>query len=459
MFKKKLFLFLTIALLTACDLEKQATTFIPVGNVQDKLKVRFAVTAAGDTVPIGRPIPFRRKKAHPDSVVPPKIFSMPEPRIVISTHNNVQAAGEPRPVKMPEKLPIFTPGKNGVPMPKVIPARGKVVSAIQNPPVPASQPDLNVRGAANFQSLNVKQGLNNSSVRSIFKDSRGYIWLGGDYGLSRYDGTNFTYFTAEEGLSSNGRISSILEDRQGRLWFGTANGVSIYDGTCFMHFTAEESLKFGPVRSMLEDKQGNIWIGTLLNGLIRYDGENFTRFTKREGLIGGNISALWEDKKGRIWIGTWINGLWRYDPALGESGTFTHYSPQNGLGVNRRVHAIFEDRRGNLWFGTPVGAYRYDGNVFFYYPRGEVLPDKDVLCIGEDQKGSLWFGTWGGGASRFDGTSFTTYTKEDGLSNNSISKMWEDDLGRMWFGTFGGGMNRYNPRGFAHYPREISGLE
>ena len=359
----------------------------------DTIEPYFLVTDAGDTLPTGVPIPFKGKRIDPAHVAMPKKLPMLNPPTLTSVRTNMRKAAPSGKVKIPDELTVLTPGKNGVPLPEIVPARGKIVVAVQPLPVLASKFNLEVKGITNFESLSVAQGLNNSFVISMFKDSRGDIWFGTDDGVIRYDGTHFWHYTAEEGLSGNRRITSILEDRQGNLWFGIygGGGITRYDGTHFIHYTTREGLRSNNVWSMLEDSQGNIWIASS-SGLTRYDGENFTHFT----LIWPNwiCTALYEDSKGNIWIGIWREGVFRYHlpegtgaDETGTNGTFTHFTTREGLSHNS-ILSIMEDSKGDIWFGTiRKGVNRYDGNHFTHFNPNESLKNYWVRSITEDSQG------------------------------------------------------------------------
>ena len=281
----------------------------------------------------------------------------------------------------------------------------------------------------------------------LLQDRQGYLWLGSMHGLCRYDGINFTTYTAEYELGDN-CINSICEDRQGRLWFAThSNGVFCYDGAKFTNYNTEHGLAANRIQSIFEDSQGRLWFGTA-DGVSCYDWEHFVNYTTKNGLVQNYITLVSEDSHGRMWFGTGGMGISCFD---GER--FTHYSTEDGLAGNN-VTAVCADNQGRLWFGTyearfsenpgEGGVSCYDGERFINYTTENGLPHNDILSIYRDNQGRLWFGTSGGGVCCFDGKSFTTYTSADGLLDNRVYGIIQDQEGAFWFAHLHSGLTRFD---------------
>ncbi|MEL7120980.1 MAG: two-component regulator propeller domain-containing protein, partial [Bacteroidota bacterium] len=362
---------------------------------------------------------------------------------VVPAYSNVQPVKDPKVVKVPEKLTVITPGKEGVPLPKKVPAKGVRTPAINTPPIPGLQAGRKDESIYDIQYLDVDQGMKSSYVYSVFEDSKGNLWFGTDNGLSRFDGQSFIHYTTNEGLSNN-LVRCILEDSNGNLWFGTqGGGVNRFDGHHFTHFTTNEGLSNNMVKSMLEDNKGNIWFGTIGGGVNRFDGHHFTHFTTDEGLTNNVIGSILEDSKGNIWFGT-NGGVNCFDGV-----SFTHYTTKEGLNHNM-IFSILEDTQGDLWFGTYGGGVnRFDGHHFTHFTTNEGLSSNVVMSMLEDSKGNIWFGT-NEGLNMYNGESFSYYTAKEGLSYNMTRSLIEDKQGNLWFGTVGGGVNRYNLHSFSH---------
>ncbi|HKX27447.1 MAG TPA: two-component regulator propeller domain-containing protein [Blastocatellia bacterium] len=286
----------------------------------------------------------------------------------------------------------------------------------------------------------------NSSVQAVVQSRDGYLWLGTQEGLVRFDGARFVVFDRRNTAEiSQSNVQSLTEGRDGSLWIGTIGGlVRLKDGK----FTAVEIDGAGTtntyVRSLLVDRQGQLWIGLYGAGLRRYKDGKFTRYSTQDGLASDFVTGLAEDHAGNIWVGT-LNGL----DSL-KDGKLTHYTTQEGL-PHDQICAVREARDQSLWIGTLNGLARLKDGKFTTYNKREGLSHKIVLALCEDAEGSLWIGTEGGGMNRFKDGKFTTFSSREGLSNDSIWTIYQDFEGTIWIGTFGGGLNRLRNDKFITY--------
>jgi ligand-binding sensor domain-containing protein/signal transduction histidine kinase len=320
-----------------------------------------------------------------------------------------------------------------------------------------------------------ENGLPQNTVHSIAQTRDGYIWIGTEEGLARFDGVRFTVFDKQNTpqIKSN-YIRTLLADRQGALWIGTAEGlVRMKDGK-FTLFTTNEGLPSDTIQAVYEDRAGNLWVATT-TGLGLFKGGGLTTFTTKERLIGGSIQALLEDADGALWIAT------PYGVGRVKDGAFTNHTVRDGLGSNS-VRAIQQDRDGRLWFGslggltslsrgrfttyttrdglpsdriislhagrdggllvgTAGGLCRFTDGRFTGFNAGDALSTSTILSLLEDLEGNLWIGTESGGVNLLKDTKFTTYTVRNGLSNDLVKSIYGDRQGNTWIGTDGGGLN------------------
>ena len=316
------------------------------------------------------------------------------------------------------------------------------------------------RGKGHWRTYDVEDGLAESTVGSIFQDTKGNLWFGTwGGGVSRYDGHSFVNFTQQDGL--NGKVVlGIVEDREGNLWFDMFResweevlGVSRYDGERIVTLTTDDGLPSNRMRPLLKDRDGNLWFTKFIQGeraysegsvLVRFDGQTWTTLSKEDGIFRNFVRSVFEDSDGNLWFGT-RDGATRYD---GES--FITFSTQEGL-VHNKVNTITEDQDGSIWFGTDGGISRYDGECFTTYTEEDGLPPQvSVVASFQDGKGYLWFST-GAGVSWYDGTRFTSITTRDGLGSNDVVSIFEDHEGHLWFGTNDGGVSRYSRQTFTSF--------
>ncbi|HWM93970.1 MAG TPA: two-component regulator propeller domain-containing protein [Thermoanaerobaculia bacterium] len=310
-----------------------------------------------------------------------------------------------------------------------------------------------------FDRLSLEHGLQSSAVYCVLQSRDGFLWVGTENGLHRFDGHGFRVFRFD--VATDSPVQALEQDRAGALWVGTyLGGLIRFDPvretwTLFRHEPGDPgSLADDGVRTILEDRAGRIWIGTT-GGLDRYDPSSgrFLHYRHDPGdpasLGDHRVEALLEDRAGRIWIAT-LGGLDVLDPATGR---FRHYQhdPANpaSLSLDAAV-SLLESRSGSIWVGTRLGGLnRLDpatGRVERIRPPSDVT----VRALHEDRRGRIWIGTRAGldvldpatGRSR----SFHADPEDPRrLSDDNIRTFHEDRTGLLWIGTTSGGLNRYDP--------------
>jgi ligand-binding sensor domain-containing protein/signal transduction histidine kinase len=338
---------------------------------------------------------------------------------------------------------------------------------VQSLPAPLhfSEPTQNIR----FGRIGVSGGLSQGVVNCILQDRQGFIWVGTQDGLNRYDGYTFKVFrsASDDPRSINDRwINTLFQDEQGYIWIGTRlGGLNRYDPVTglFTYYvndpTNPSSLINNRVQVVFEDSQGNLWVGTA-EGLDRFsparngfEHYNFNTQPASER-SSDNITAILEDGYGRLWIGTAYAGLNLYSQ---ETDSFINYSQENSdpstLSSNR-IRSIQEDPSGALWVATDNGLNQFHPQTglvtrFQYSPlEPSSLASNSVQVVFVDENGSVWIGT-SAGLDRFDKSlgGFVHYRNdpmlETSLSNDDITAIGESSDGILWVGTSGGGLNKY----------------
>jgi ligand-binding sensor domain-containing protein/signal transduction histidine kinase len=320
------------------------------------------------------------------------------------------------------------------------------------------------------QAWNSEDGLPQNSVNAIVQTRDGYLWLGTQEGLVRFDGVRFTVFDKRNTEAiTNSFVTALREDRQGTLWIGTRDGLIQYRDE---QFVRREGLSNQIVRAIYEDRAGRLWVGTDGGGLNRLTDGQVTTFTTANGLSSNFILSICEDQQNNLWVGTDGGGLNRL-----KDGRWIVFTTQHGLS-NNIVRSICEDRKGNLWIGTWGGGvnrfsifdFRFSipdsrapqppgtgprpsasSQQITTYTTKEGLPSDLVYSIYEDREGSLWIGTDGGGLIRMAEDTFTFFTTKEGLSIDVVMSFWEDQEGSLWIGTGGGGLNRLREGKFTSF--------
>lgn len=338
-----------------------------------------------------------------------------------------------------------------------------------------------------FQHYSVQDGLPQSNVSSVVQDKKGFLWIGTESGLSRFDGIHFVNFSSADGLADS-RISALFIDKDNRLWIGHENGmISVRDKDVFIKSLNHLDCK--KIFSIIQDKKGRIWLSTASKGAVCIEDASadirkpgsFKVFMGKEGL-SELVLDIKEDNKGRLFFFTNLgvkvqkeNGSFEFAPRLpgvfptailidkdndlwyGTAlGTLVHYNyktasfkqyglseglpagkVENGFPVNF-FSALFEDRDGNIWGAIwDKGIFRLDRKAdqiqFIDASRG--LSVNKIKAINQDAEGNLLFGTSGGGLSIFRSERFISYNQNNGLVNNQVWAIEKDNEGNFWFGT------------------------
>jgi ligand-binding sensor domain-containing protein/signal transduction histidine kinase len=272
-----------------------------------------------------------------------------------------------------------------------------------------------------------KDGLPQNSVQAILQDRRGYLWMGTQEGLVRFDGVQFKTYDKwnTPGLRHN-NVLSLFEDRSGTLWIGTFDGLCKFEEGRARTFKGEDQLAGRLIRAVAEDRAGNIWAATD-KGLWKVSKDVPELFTEKNGLSSDSINALAVDHNGDLWIGT--------DKALDRmrKGKPGRYLQQN-------VRSIYEDAEKHLWVGTEAGLYEYNGANFLFQNSGS--DSNRVWALAGDRDGNLWIGTYGSGLKRLHSGRLVSFLPRDGLTSEIVYAIHEDREGSLWLGTYGGGLNR-----------------
>jgi len=323
---------------------------------------------------------------------------------------------------------------------RIIPAIGSLLLFIGLPTVSFALDPKKAITQYNHNVWQAESGLPQNSVNAMIQTRDGYLWLGTQEGLVRFDGVRFAVFNSKSvaGLKIN-YITALFEDAQGTLWIGTnGGGLSRLKDGVFTNYSTDEGLSSRLVRSVYGSKDGSLWIGTGGGGLNRFKDERFTIYDAKESLPSNDVLVVFEDQMGTLWIGTEGGGLARF-----KDGAFTVFTTKEGLSSNV-VLSLYEDHDDILWIGTRDGGLnRYKDGRFAVYTTRDGLRSNNVMSVREDRDGSLWIGTNGGGLNRFANGKFTAFTTKEGLSSDIVSSLCgEDREGSLWIGTYGGGLNR-----------------
>ncbi|MGE0560694.1 MAG: two-component regulator propeller domain-containing protein [Flavobacteriales bacterium] len=337
-----------------------------------------------------------------------------------------------------------------------------------------------------FNQLTNSDGLSQSVVNCILEDKYGFIWIGTQDGLNKYDGYSIEIMKTNphDSLSLSGNnILCLYEDREGIIWIGTNDaGLNAFNRftnkfTVYKHQPeVKTSLINNTVRSITEDENGVLWLGTeggLCNlNKSRTAFKNYYPFEK--GLQSNRVWSVAQSKnKNQLYVATFGEGLHIFNKKLQQFSQVKDTTRNGNLKVpgSEKVRTVIEDLDGNIWIGTNNSGlikYQPTTNQFEYFVEGRGLKNisnERVRCITQMPDGLLWIGTFNG-LNVFNpiNQEFIKYHSNDvntySLNNNNITCILGSKNNIAWVGTDGGGVNIYKQLAnrFKHYFKEENKL-
>jgi len=303
------------------------------------------------------------------------------------------------------------------------------------PAEPASDFATSAR-SFNFQSWQKEQGLPQSPIRALTQTHDGYIWLGTDDGVVRFDGLRFLPFGIPGGMKV-GPVTTMLEDHGGALWLGTSDaGLSCWYNDHFATLTTRDGLPANSITALSEDNFGRLWIGTD-SGLVLWQNARLSPLAAAEPFKGLRISTLSKDRNGIIWLGVKGAGIFHF-----SNDQFTRLTDDSVEDLLKDSHSLLIDHADRIWLaaGEDFVLCR-DGGQWHRYriPRHEAK--SSVSTLAEESDGTIWAGSAGGGLLQFKDTRFAASPAGTGLAGNSVHSLLTDREGHLWIGTEAG-LNR-----------------
>ena len=329
---------------------------------------------------------------------------------------------------------------------------------------------MHVSGQVNeavFEHYTVNEGLSQSTVNCIVQGEVGFLWIGTQDGLNKYDGYRFKYYQHNpldtNSISSNW-IYSIDVDKSGFIWIGTQKGLNKLNRkneniTRYIHDPKNpSSICEDEVFGVLSDRNGNVWVKTE-KSLSRLDTATgkFTRFEHEIDYFDNKKSNIGfpiiEDENG-IWMGS-SNGLHFFNTKLEQFKTYRHEDGDVNSLSNDFVTGILLDKNDNLWVSTQYGLNKLNKKTkkfehFFhdYFEPGGITENNiNSIYLGHD--GLIWISTQGGGINKFNPTNgkvIETFRNQENndvsLSEDYVNFVYEDRSYNLWIGTSSTGLDK-----------------
>jgi ligand-binding sensor domain-containing protein len=334
-----------------------------------------------------------------------------------------------------------------------------------------------------IEQFGIGEEFDSAQILCLEQDDLGFIWIGTDRGLFRFDGHRFIHYAhqSDDDLSLHDDfVHTIFLDSKNRLWVGTNKGLHAYrsesDDFWRVPMLESESRKprFISIRRVDETENGQLYVATFGAGVWVLDKSLFANSLSEiirnpvEGMDDWRVLRVVRDQEGRVWISTVSEGLFRFDPRSGILESDDAFEHLKRVLAGYEVRAIKQTHDGCIWFGTHGnGIIKWNestGEILHYY-SGELadrfLISESIRHIHEDSKGLLWVSSQDKGVLVYDyeNDSFepiSHYGPEIPLlGEDTVSALMEDERGDIWFSAFYGDafhlfyVNQ-NPRGFRH---------
>ena len=319
-----------------------------------------------------------------------------------------------------------------------------------------------------FDHLTISDGLSQNTIYCVLQDQSGYIWIGTQDGLNKYDGYSFEIYQSQ-GIENNevgfkGKyISTLFEDKAGNLWVGTNKGGINFKAKSSDQFVTLQSdsifvlLKGFEISSLFEDATGNIWITTVGAGVLKYHPNTkvYQIFNKENSNLSSDVTFdVVEDKYGKVWVAAAGGGL-NYLDHDNQFKTSHEMLPNNPNMSGFRKKLLLDDEY--LWVGTQgTGLYKMNlkDKRYIHFAEGNgtrSINSNAVMDLFKTKNGRLFIATEGNGLNIYDTisgemSSFKSHIEEPtSLSSNSLLCLFGDRMGNIWMGTFNGGINICKP--------------
>ncbi|MGD0813774.1 MAG: two-component regulator propeller domain-containing protein [Verrucomicrobiota bacterium] len=291
-----------------------------------------------------------------------------------------------------------------------------------------------------FRVWQREQGLPQNFVRALAQTRDGYLWVGSDAGVSRFDGVRFVSFGLPEGFQT-GPVQTLMGDDQGALWIGSVGrGLGRWQNGRFTAFVSGDGLPSDTVNALAEDSEGKLWVGTDSGLAVWQNGHLETPSAVAE-LAGKQITALFSRRKGAMWIGVKGAGVFSL-----RGGHLMQMTDPVFDDLLQDPHCLLVDHEKRIWVGAGDDSVLYrEGEQWRRYRFPRHLARHYVSALVEDPDGTVWAGSVSEGLFQFKHGKLVAVNASSGLSDNLVEALLVDREGKLWLGTHGG-LNRLRPR-------------
>ncbi len=300
------------------------------------------------------------------------------------------------------------------------------------------------------------EGFTNILTRYLYKSADGHIWISTREGIIEFDGREFRFYSAAQGVT--GGNGQMIEDLDGNLWLGGDKNLVRLDRRGLTSYNSADGFENSGILTIGASRDGKLYTASNDFYVNQFDGKKFQVLRPS---LPTDARAMWNsnsvllDSNNEWWFLT-NEHLYRFASvkdfaSLSKQKPLAIYDSNNGL-KSGQMYRSFEDKQGNIWFSTRAASdaeeskfslskFNRTTQTFQTFSKAENFPSrKSASAFAEDLSGNLWIGFYEGGLMRYSGGQFTEIS--DGLPEGLVTALHFDKKGRLWLSTASSGVSR-----------------
>jgi ligand-binding sensor domain-containing protein/signal transduction histidine kinase len=294
-----------------------------------------------------------------------------------------------------------------------------------------------------YEHWGPERGFPRGPVYAIAQSSDGYLWIGTQGGLVRFDGVNFRLVRNEAALPKNESILGLTPDGESNLWIRLENATMVrYRDGVFHRFPPLENWPGAQITATTRTSQGELLSAVMERGTTVYRRNKFELISDANELPRSPVLSIAQTSDGSIWLGTRGAGLFRLQQ--GHTVPITKGLP------DEKINCLLPDNGGVLWIGTDTGIARWDGREVATRGVPAAVEHLQVLALLKDRDANLWVGTDSGGLLRLNQDGVSSLDQGEGRARQAVTALFEDREGNLWIGS-DSGIERLRDSAFVTY--------